>query len=120
MLLIPIRGRRICPAGSPGRGAARPWCGREVPDDVFVRRARRGCRSARAELADRHGPLAYRVALRLLGDRQDAADLTREALVLHHFEGLSHDQVALITASTVPAVRRDLIQARRAVARAAV
>jgi RNA polymerase sigma-70 factor, ECF subfamily len=178
MLLAPIRGRRACHGTSvagPGWTAVRPWC-RETPDDVLVRRARRGCLSAYAELTDRHGPLAYRVALRLLGDREDAADLTREAclaawqdlsafrgtssyaawllqilipralrrtsppagaadaaavvvaalppaqqvaIVLYYFEGLPHDQVALITASTVPEVRRHLLEARRAVIRAA-
>jgi RNA polymerase sigma-70 factor, ECF subfamily len=165
-----------------------------MPDDVLVCRARRGCLSAYAQLNDRHSPLAYRVALRLLGDSQDAENLTREALVaawqnlsafrrgssyaawllqiliqralsrtsltrvtesssqpgnvvsgspppaqeadaaaavvaalpppqravivLHHFEGMPYDQVALITSSTVPAVRRHLLQARRAVVRA--
>jgi RNA polymerase sigma-70 factor (ECF subfamily) len=176
-----------------GRAAGRPRCGRDTPDDVLVCRARRGCLSAYAELNDRHGPLAYRVALRLLGDRDDAEDLTREALVaawqnlsafrrgssyaawllqilirrapsrtspirltessskpgnvisggpppaleadaaaavvaalplpqravivLHHFENMSYDQVALITSSTVPTVRRHLFQARRALVR---
>jgi RNA polymerase sigma-70 factor (ECF subfamily) len=172
-----------------GRAASRPRCGRDTPDDVLVCRARRGCLSAYAELNDRHGPLAYRVALRLLGDRDDAEDLTREALVaawqnlsafrrgssyaawllqilirrapsrtspirltessskpgnvisggpppaleaeaaaavvaalplpqravivLHHFENMSYDQVALITSSTVPTVRRHLFQVER-------
>ena len=32
-------------------------------------------------LADRHGPMVYRVALRLVGNRQDAEDVAQEALV---------------------------------------
>lgn len=177
-----------------GRTAGCPGCGQGVPGDVLVDRARRGCLSAYDELTDRHGPPTYRVALRLLDNRHDAADLTREALVaarqnlatfrgdssfaawllqilvrcplsrtspirdtglfsqpgsavpggappareadavaavvaaltpaqrvvivLHDFEGMSDDQVALITSTTVPAVRRHLLQARRTVARA--
>jgi RNA polymerase sigma-70 factor (ECF subfamily) len=42
----------------------------------------------------------------------------RVAVVLHHFEGMSYDQVALVTSSTVPAVRRHLFQARRVIVRA--
>ena len=36
---------------------------------------------AYAELVDRHGGLAYRVALRLLGNHQDAEDVAQEALI---------------------------------------
>jgi RNA polymerase sigma-70 factor, ECF subfamily len=146
-------------------------------DDSLIRRAQRGDLAAFAELTDTYGPLAYRVALRLLGTRQDAADVTREALVaawprlpgfqrgtsypawllqlviqralsrvtgsgagadpaaaviamlpplqrtaivLHDFEGLSHDEVARITASTAPAVRADLLRGRRRLALALV
>jgi RNA polymerase sigma-70 factor (ECF subfamily) len=179
-------------AGHPGRGG-------DDPDEYLVRRARDGYLDAYAELTDRHGPLAYRVALRLLGNRQEAEEVTREALVaawrdlsgfredssyptwllrivtgrtllritaprpaeslgqlgqavsgsagparkagrgaaadavaaavaalpppqrvaivLHHFEGFSSDEVARITGSTVPAVRRQLGHGRRALAR---
>lgn len=149
--------------------------GGQLRDDYLVRRAKRGDLDAYAVLTDRHGPRAYRVALRLLGTHQDAADVTREALVaawqrlpgfrgdtgypawllqmviqralsritgpgagadpaaaviamlpplqrtaivLHDFEGLSHDEVACITASTAPAVRSDLLHGRRSLARA--
>jgi RNA polymerase sigma-70 factor (ECF subfamily) len=46
-----------------------------------VQRAQEGYLDAYAELVDRHGPLAYRVALRLLGRHQDAEDVAQEALV---------------------------------------
>ena len=154
--------------------------GSNAPDDYLVRRAAGGCLNAYAQLIDRHGPLAYRVALRLLGNHQDAEDVTREALaaarqrlsgfrgdmsypiwllqiviqralgpisrparetacgaradrvaavvaalpppqrtaiVLHHFEGLSHDEVARVTSRPVPAVREDLLRGRRGIAR---
>ena len=50
-------------------------------DGYLVRRAQEGYVDAYAELVDRHGPLAYRVALRLLGNHQDAEDVAQEALV---------------------------------------
>jgi RNA polymerase sigma-70 factor, ECF subfamily len=37
----------------------------------------------------------------------------RAVVVLHHFEGLSYDEVAEVTRSTVPAVRSHLFRARR-------
>ena len=40
----------------------------------------------------------------------------RTVIVLHHFEGLSYEQVAAITGSTEPAVRSHLFRARRALA----
>jgi RNA polymerase sigma-70 factor (ECF subfamily) len=52
------------------------------PDDAYlVQRAQEGFVDAYADLVDRHGLLAYRVALRLLGDHQDAEDVAQEALV---------------------------------------
>jgi RNA polymerase sigma-70 factor (ECF subfamily) len=53
----------------------------ELTDDYLVQRAQEGYLDAYAMLVDRHGPLAYRVALRLLGNRQDAEDVAQEALV---------------------------------------
>lgn len=41
----------------------------------------------------------------------------RLAIVLHHLEGLPNDEVADITASTVPAVRSHLFRGRRTLAR---
>jgi RNA polymerase sigma-70 factor, ECF subfamily len=55
--------------------------GAEVDDGYLVQRAREGYVDAYAELVDRHGPLAYRVALRLLGNHHDAEDVAQEALV---------------------------------------
>ncbi len=55
--------------------------GADVSDGYLVRRAQEGYVDAYAELVDRHGPLAYRVALRLLGNHQDAEDVAQEALV---------------------------------------
>ena len=53
----------------------------EVADDYLVLRAQEGYLDAYAMLVDRHGPLAYRVALRLLGNHEDAEDIAQEALV---------------------------------------
>lgn len=55
--------------------------GADVDDGYLVRRAQEGYVDAYAELVDRHGQLAYRVALRLLGNHQDAEDVAQEALV---------------------------------------
>jgi RNA polymerase sigma factor (sigma-70 family) len=182
----------------PGAPGGPPGLRRADSDDNLIRRAQDGDSSAYAELTDRYGPLAYRVALRLLGNRREAGEVAREgllaawrhiasfpedgsyrtwllqivtgrillriapprpaespgqrggalsggagrareagrsgiddrvaaavaglppplrvAIVLHHFEGFSSDEVARITASTVPAVRSHLGQGRRALA----
>jgi RNA polymerase sigma-70 factor, ECF subfamily len=55
--------------------------GADVGDGYLVQRAREGYLDAYADLVDRHGPLAYRVALRLLGNHHDAEDVAQEALV---------------------------------------
>ena len=55
--------------------------GSEVGDGYLVRRAQEGYVDAYADLVNRHGLLAYRVALRLLGNHQDAEDVAQEALV---------------------------------------
>ncbi|WP_344611078.1 RNA polymerase sigma factor [Dactylosporangium salmoneum] len=169
-----------------------------VDDTLLVRRARDGCLDAYRTLVERHAPRAYRVALGLLGRREDAEDVTQEALlaawlalptfrgeasfatwlyrivttralnkrtrtartrpldavaepadpargpaeqaeehlaaaavteavaelpaaqrvalVLYQFEGLSYDDIAEITHSTVPAIRSHLYRARRTLA----
>ncbi len=66
----------------------------DVDDGYLVRRAQEGYVDAYAELVDRHGRLAYRVALRLLGNHHDAEDVAQEALVtawqqLPRFKGTS-------------------------------
>jgi RNA polymerase sigma-70 factor, ECF subfamily len=53
----------------------------EVADAYLVQRAQEGYLDAYAMLVDRHGQLAYRLALRLLGNHQDAEDIAQEALV---------------------------------------
>ena len=55
--------------------------GTDIDDAYLVQRAREGYVDAYAELVDRHGQLAYRVALRLLGNHHDAEDVAQEALV---------------------------------------
>jgi RNA polymerase sigma-70 factor (ECF subfamily) len=55
--------------------------GAGVDDGYLVRRAREGYVDAYTELVDRHGQLAYRVALRLLGNHHDAEDVAQDALV---------------------------------------
>jgi RNA polymerase sigma-70 factor, ECF subfamily len=55
--------------------------GSDVDDAFLVQRAREGYLDAYAELVERHGRLAYRVALRLLGNHHDAEDVAQEALV---------------------------------------
>ena len=169
--------------------------GADVDERYLVRRAQEGYIDAYTELVDRHGQLAYRVALRLLGNHHDAEDIAQEALVtawqqlpgfkarssfstwlyrivtrralnrttrtratesldllgdipdagdepgqqaerdltvdavtnavtalpppqriaivLRHFEGLSHAEIARITASSIPAVRSHLFRGRR-------
>jgi RNA polymerase sigma-70 factor (ECF subfamily) len=68
--------------------------GADVDDGYLVRRAQEGYVDAYAELVDRHAGLAYRVALRLLGNHHDAEDVAQEALVtawqqLPRFKGTS-------------------------------
>lgn len=165
-------------------------------DDAYlVSRAQEGYLDAFELLVERYAPLAYRVALRMVGDHHDAQDLAQESLVaawrgiagfrgestfsswlyrivtrralnrltrgrsndaidlladlpdastapddaavrqetidavsaavaalplaqrvavvLHHFEGLSYAEVAVITRSSVPAIRSHLFRARR-------
>ena len=52
-----------------------------VDDDALARRAGAGDRDAFAALLDRHYDRIYRLALRLLGDADDAADLTQEICI---------------------------------------
>jgi len=52
-----------------------------VDDAYLVRRAQEGYLDAYAELVDRYSGLAYRVALRVVGNHHDAEDVAREALV---------------------------------------
>ena len=66
------------PAGHATEDAARVA---DAADGDLVRQTREGNLDAFAVLADRHGPMAYRVALRLLGQHQDAEDVAQEALV---------------------------------------
>jgi RNA polymerase sigma-70 factor, ECF subfamily len=73
--------RRSVSQARAGNQVDHPASNGHDPDAHLIRRARDGNLDAYAELTDRHGPLAYRVALRLLGNRQDAEDVTREALV---------------------------------------
>ncbi len=53
----------------------------DVDDTYLVQRAQEGYLDAYSELTDRHGGLAYRVALRLLGNHHDAEDVAQEALI---------------------------------------
>ena len=52
-----------------------------VDDAYLVRRAQEGYLDAYAELVERYSGLAYRVALRVVGNHHDAEDVAQEALV---------------------------------------
>lgn len=51
------------------------------PDAEIVERARRGDADALSELYRRHSTRGYNLALRMLGDPWDAADVTQEAFI---------------------------------------
>ena len=53
----------------------------DAEDAYLVQRAQEGYLDAYDVLVERHGQLAYRVALRLLGNHHDAEDVAQEALV---------------------------------------
>lgn len=54
----------------------------ESLDDAYlVAKAQEGYLDAFEALTTRHSPMAYRVALRMLGNREDAEDLAQEALL---------------------------------------
>lgn len=53
----------------------------DVGDTYLVQQAQDGYEDAHVELTDRHGQLAYRVALRMLGNHHDAEDVAQEALI---------------------------------------
>jgi RNA polymerase sigma-70 factor (ECF subfamily) len=66
----------------------------QAGDEALVARARAGDGSAREELFRRHMPVARRVAHRLLGHEEDAADAVQEAAIkvflnLDRFDGRS-------------------------------
>lgn len=65
-----------------GEGGGHESGGHESVDDAYlVQRAIEGYLDAYAQLVSRHSSLAYRVALRILGDHHDAEDVAQEALV---------------------------------------
>jgi RNA polymerase sigma-70 factor (ECF subfamily) len=51
------------------------------PDDELVRRYLRGDTAAFGTLVERHGQRVYNLCLRVLGNREDAADASQEAFV---------------------------------------
>jgi RNA polymerase sigma-70 factor (ECF subfamily) len=53
-----------------------------VDDASLVRRLRSGDREALGELYDRHAPVALAVALRIVGEREQAEDLVHDAFVI--------------------------------------
>jgi RNA polymerase sigma-70 factor, ECF subfamily len=66
----------------------------QTPDEILVRLARTGARSACEELFQRHRSESYRCAYRLLGHEQDALDVVQEAMLkafsaLADFDGRS-------------------------------
>jgi RNA polymerase sigma-70 factor (ECF subfamily) len=92
--------------------------GSDVDDGYLVRRAQEGYLDAYAELVDRHGALAYRVALRVLGNHHDAEDVAQEALIaawqqLPRFAGNSSFSTWLYQIVTRKALNR-ITQRRRA------
>jgi RNA polymerase sigma-70 factor (ECF subfamily) len=82
-----------------------------LDDGYLVRRAQEGYLDAYAELVNRHSPLAYRVALRILEHHQDAEDVAQDALVtawqqLPQFRGESSFSTWLYQIATRRAINR--------------
>ncbi len=73
---------RAAEHGAGSRGAD-PTAGslEQADDPTLLGLARQGDRGARDELARRHRPTAFRLALQLLGNREDARDLTQDSLL---------------------------------------
>lgn len=70
------------------------WSSVEGRDTELVDRCALGDETAFAELVDGHQRMVYQLALHLLGDRQDALDLSQEVFLrvfrsLHQFRGQS-------------------------------
>lgn len=78
-------------------------------DERLVDRARHGDQGAFRQLFERYSPLVYRVAYRMLGHPEDAADLTQDVFVRAYtrLSTLQHGQAfqAWITRLTVNIVR---------------
>ncbi|HEY3376505.1 MAG TPA: sigma-70 family RNA polymerase sigma factor [Armatimonadota bacterium] len=78
-------------------------------DEGLVDRARYGDHGAFRQLFDRHSPLVYRVAYRMVGHPEDAADLTQDVFVraYERLSTLQHGQAfqAWVTRLTVNMVR---------------
>ncbi|HSG47921.1 MAG TPA: RNA polymerase sigma factor, partial [Longimicrobiales bacterium] len=55
--------------------------GREAPDEVLVEQARSGDEGALNRLVTRHHETAYRVALGILGDPEQAADAAQDGFL---------------------------------------
>lgn len=76
--------------------------GREAPDDVLVQRARSGDEAALNRLVTRHHQTAYRVALGILGDPEQAADAAQDGFLravraLDSFRGDARFRTWLLT-----------------------
>jgi RNA polymerase sigma-70 factor (ECF subfamily) len=87
-------------------------------DESLVQLARGGDRSAREELFRRHWGVAYRVAYRLLGHKQDALDAVQDGLLkavtyLDDFQGRSGFQTWLMRIVTHAAFDSDRKRGRR-------
>lgn len=73
---------------------AEATAGAIAPDELLVDRARAGDRPALEELFRRHSGVAFRVAVRLLGQEHDARDAVQDAMIkvmthLDAFDGRS-------------------------------
>ncbi len=68
-------------------------------DDALLILFANGDRDAAHELTQRLAPLAYGVAMRMLGDRGEAEDVTQEDLMSTRLNS-SHSHASRITSST--------------------
>jgi RNA polymerase sigma-70 factor (ECF subfamily) len=89
-----IRARKLTPLGPPPSAGEKPRAAAAAEDLALIQRAVAGESEAQTRLFATHTPMLYRVALKVLGNKEDAEDAVQDSWrkaysKLHTFEGRS-------------------------------